>query len=1325
VLNIPNDYKRPDVQSFEGNDLTFTIDKETLNGLRVLAKDFGSTIYIVLLSIINILLSKYSGQEDIIIGTDIAGRTHADLDKIVGLFVNTLPMRNFPQKDKNFEEFLYEVKENALKAYENQDYQFEELISKLNLKRDIRRNPLFDVMFSMKNEKKEKIIIQDLTFSEYDYQKDTTKFDMLFSADEIDDQIMITIQYCIKLFKKETIELMAQHFLNLIKAVIADRKINLGDIDIISENEKHKLCCEFNNTSKDFPDSKTFQDLFKEQAEKTPENIAVIYKNEKLTYRELDEKSNQIAHALKKLGVTRGSFVGIYFERSADMIASIIGVFKAGGAYIPIDPNYPLSRVKTILSDSKAKHLISKSSSIKNKKEFFNDMALCPELENIILLDKDTELDEYMDLFKASKATGFVCDSCFIDECPKQDIDFINKPEDISYVIFTSGSTGNPKGAILEHVGMINHIYAKINDLGISDKSIIAQNASHCFDISVWQFLAALVCGGTTVIYPNDTVINPQEFVSSVIKDKVTVLEVVPSFLQVIMDYMEKNEEYFSEIKHLIVTGEELKAKLVESWFSLYKDIKVVNAYGPTEASDDITHYIMEDYNDLYNVPIGKPIQNMNIYIVDDDMKLCPIGIKGEIAVSGVGVGRGYLNNQAATDKVFIKDPFSQSDNARLYKTGDLGRWLHSGDIEFFGRKDYQVKIRGFRIELGEIESKILAHKDVKSAEVVVREDSNSNKLLCAYLISDIDLDISKLKEVLSRELPDYMMPSYFVQLEELPLTPNGKIDRKVLQSMEIEVSTDMEYEMPESETEKRLTQIWKEILDINKVGVNDNFFELGGHSLNVTTLISIIHKEFDTEINLRQIFQMPTIKGISAYIDSEGNSKYAGINPAKEKQYYEASSAQKRMHTIQQFDLESTGYNMPVIMLVEGQLDKERVENSFYKLIQRHEALRTSFALEDKKIVQKINTVSDFKITYKENPQVDIQLESDNFIRAFNLGKAPLLRVTLIKQAEDKHILMIDMHHIIADGVSMEILTTEFTDIYEGRRLDKLRLQYKDFSEWQNKLLNSDKIKKQEKYWMDMFKAPIMQLNMPTDFERPAEQSFEGDSLDFILNAEMTNALNVLAKGTESTMFMVLLSAFNILISKYSGQEDIIVGTPIAGRPHADLEKIIGMFVNTLALRNYPEGEKTYSEFLKEVRENALNAYENQDYQLNDLVEKLDITRDPSRNPLFDVMFAMQNLRESKIEIEGLTFKEYEQKYNISKLDLSFFAREENDEISISVQYCTRLFAKESIERLIKNYIEILEQITKNTQIILSDIEISYDVSFISKVQVDDDFDF
>lgn len=1278
VLHMPTDYARPAIQSFEGASLTVNISSELESELNAMTTRTETTMYMIMFAAFNVLLAKYTGDEDIVVGSSIAGRKHDDLNNVIGMFVNTLPMRNKLVSEQSFNDFLINVKSNALKAYANQDYQFEELVEKLNLHRDMGRSPLFDVMFDFHNEVEVSDDESALTLKPYSIKQQQSKFDIALEVYERQNTLELRFDYCTKLFDKSTIERLAMHYVNVLQEVTVCPDIIIKEIEIMSEEERKEILSTYNHRTV-FPEDKTVVTLFEDAVRLNPHKIAVQYGSVELTYEQLNKQANQLARFFLRKGVQGESLVGIMLERSPLMLSTILGIWKAGGAYIPIDHQSPATRVNNIIKDSGALLLVTSTN-------LLNEEIRDAVGKSIVEINTNDYLNEDVN-----------------------DLEVKVDPRNLAYVIYTSGSTGKPKGAMVEHIGMLNHICAKTNDLQLDHECVIAQNASASFDISVWQMFTALILLGKTVIYNDEFSRDPKELFGHATKDKVTVLEVVPSLLSVALDYLESEVETLGSLKYLMVTGETVKPSLVKRWFSLFPAIQMVNAYGPTEASDDITHFIMDHAPECESISIGKPIQNMNIYIVDKNMKLCPPGIKGEICVSGIGVGRGYLNDPKKTDAVFTKDPFVSNESLRLYKTGDIGRWLTNGNIEFFGRKDYQVKIRGYRVELEEIENNIANCYGVKEAVVIDKENgSDDDKYLCAYIVfGDYGVDITDVREELRTILPSYMIPTYFIPIERLPLTPNGKVDRKALPEPKINVLEKLASDVPENSIEKELSEIWKEVLNVNSVGINDNFFEMGGHSLKAVLVSSKIQKVLATNISLQEIFRYPTIKELAKRIELAENNEYLSIQSVDKREYYPLSSAQLRVYLAYEMEGASVHYNIPGAVIIEGDVDILKYNAALQQLMGRHESLRTSFGVINGEPVQYIHEELGFNLDVLETSEEKLDETIQALIKPFELGKAPLMRAAIIRLNQERHVFFIDMHHIVSDGVSIENLTKELVSILRGDQLPELKVDYKDFVFWQNRLFsNSGKLDQQKKYWLNIFKGDLPLLNMKTDFPRNEKTSYAGSTFKVEVDSMLRNNIYELTANTGTTLNTVLLAALNVLFYRYTGQEDIIVGSVTSGRSHVDLQNLVGMFVNTLALRNNPSGDKTFIQFLNEIKESSLEAYENQDYQFEMLVKDLGLKRVIGRNPIFDIALLIQNNEDSTV-LEDLKITPYPISASDAKFDLTLIANERFKTLELGFQYRTQLYAEETIERMALHFVHVLRSIVDNPQVKLSDIDL------------------
>ncbi|WP_054740681.1 non-ribosomal peptide synthetase [Cellulosilyticum ruminicola] len=1271
VLNLPTDYTRPTRQVYEGDNVYFETSKELATQIYQLAQQTGTTLYMVLLAAYNTLLYRYTGQEDIVIGSPIAGRTHEEVENVVGMFVNTLALRNQPQGKQSFEALLNQVKETTLEAYKNQEYPFEQLVDRLDIKRDLSRNPLFDTMLILQNTKganKIYVEVQDLVIQPFEYDNKTSKFDISLDAIEEDDVIKFRFEYCVKLFKKSTMERMAGHFLNILASICNNTDILLEEIDLLKACERAQILEEFNNTAAPYEKEKTIHQLFEEQVARTPQYPAVRVGEDYLTYEQLNNRVNRIAYLLREKGIKPNDVVGIMLERSFEMIVGVMGILKAGAAYLPIAPHFPEERIKYMFENSKAKLVLVQERFSKTKDY---------DLEEIIL-DDETLYEGTWD-----------------------NPEYVNTSRDMAYIIYTSGSTGRPKGVMIEHYSVINRINWMNKMYPIDEKDVILQKTPYTFDVSVWELFWWSFTGASVYMLQPEGEKDPEIIAEAIVKHNITTMHFVPSMLNIFLDYIADKYDTidFSRLKQVFASGEALSPlhtqKFREYLYANY-GTKLHNLYGPTEATVDVSYFDCMASAQNKVVPIGKPIDNINLLVVDKLNHLQPIGIAGELCIAGDGLARGYINNEDLTNEKFIENPYKPG--TKMYRTGDLVRWMNDGNIEYLGRIDFQVKIRGFRIELGEIENELLAVESIKEAVVIAIEEAQNEKVLCAYFVGDETLTVSQLRSALSKNLPEYMLPAYFIRIDKMPLSANGKLDRKALPKPQEHISTGADYTAPENEVELKLVAIWERILGIEKVGTTDSFFELGGHSLKATVLVSNIAEQFNVKIPLREIFNHTTIKELANYIMSCKQCSYTAIKPADIKPYYPLSSAQKRLYILEQFETDSIAYNVPIMVEMQGALGTLKLKQIFETLVHRYEVLRTSIHTVDGQPVQVIHENLEVEISqYEANTTQQQEEIMTRFIQPFDLQKAPLMHVGTMKMQNGNTMLMIDLHHIITDGVSNQLLIQDFINLYTGKALKPVKVQYKDYVMWQQTEAVRKQLQLDEVYWLERLSGEMPVLDLPTDYTRPAVQSFEGDSINFRLSSKVAESLESLASNTKTTMYMILLAAYNVLLHKYTGQEDILIGSPIAGRVHADLQDVIGMFVNTLVMRNQPEGSKPFNVFLDEVKESTLAAYEHQNYQFEELVDKLHLRRDLSRNPVFDTMFVLQNTGvEEVVTLEDVNLSVQDAKTNMAKFDLNIIATQEEGTILFEIEYSTKLFKKETIERLASHFNKLLENIAE-----------------------------
>ncbi|MBE0339764.1 condensation domain-containing protein, partial [Paenibacillus sp. 23TSA30-6] len=900
-----------------------------------------------------------------------------------------------------------------------------------------------------------------------------------------------------------------------------------------------------------------------------------------------------------------------------------------------------------------------------------------------------------------------------------------------------SGTTGNAKGVMIEQRHYVNTAWGYREAHQLKEFQVkLLQIASMSFDVFAGDLAKTFVNGGTMVICPQDVRNDPPALAKVLEQHEITTFEVPPALLTLLMDYVYEHGTDISAMKLLTTGADSFGIENYRTLLNRFGDkMRIMNTYGVTEAAIDSSFYeeTAERLPPSGIVPIGKALPNHKVYIVDEALRPLPIGVAGELCLGGASVARGYLNRPDLTAEKFVPNPFVSGE--RLYRTGDLARWLPDGNIDFIGRVDFQVKIRGYRIELGEVETHMLRMEAVQEAVVLAHLDEHGQNQLVAYYVAKWEVSMGELRSYLGQKLPNHMVPSYFVQLVQFPLTPNGKIDRKALPAPEGNLQRETEYIAPRTWLEAKLSVIWQDVLGLIQVGVKENFFEIGGHSLRAMTLVLRIYKELNKPIPLRSIFDAPTIEQLAVVIENLNEVAYASILVAEERPFYTLSSAQKRMYILHRIDPGDVSYNMPAVLQVSGPLDVRRVEAAFRQLISRHEAFRTSFEMVNNEPVQRIQERVPFEVEYAKVQEkqagtdalafeTEIEKLVSNFVNPFDLQAAPLLRVALLDlngegTEETQHLLMIDMHHIISDGVSTSVLTREFVRLYSGEKLPPLRIQYKDYAVWQQSEAQKDWMKRQEAYWLDTFRSELPVLNLPTDFARPAVRSTAGDTVVFKLEREVSERLKELAAQTGSTLYMVLLAAYTALLHQYTGQEDIIVGTPIAGRPHADLEPIIGMFVGTLAMRNYPTAKQTFRSYVEDVKTQALQAYEHQDYPFEELVDKLNVKRDMGRNPLFDTMFILQNTEEGELKLEDIRFRPYDMEQAPVKFDLMLEASEEEEGIRFELQYATSLYERKTIEQITRHFIQLSEAIVVNPDIKLGELEWITEVETVHVLRV------
>jgi amino acid adenylation domain-containing protein/non-ribosomal peptide synthase protein (TIGR01720 family) len=1090
-----------------------------------------------------------------------------------------------------------------------------------------------------------------------------------------------SLEICCKgeIIDADLLYIFGENFNKLLNETLQNLYEPISNIEFRGNKELHVLS-QINLPETNFLLNKNIIELLAEQCDNQGDKIAISSNAQTITYKELNQQTNRLARYIQdQFAAGKDDLFGIMLSRSINMVSGILSVWKAGSAYVPVATN---------LGDDALQHIIENS----------NLKAIITDDQNVIDQLKGLSIDiPVIDLNGSSELLKGLSDA---------PLDVTIGAEDLSYVIYTSGSTGRPKGAMIEHYGMLNHIMSKITEMGIDKNSIVAQNAPHTFDISVWQFFAPLVAGGTSIIYDEDTILEINEFVTRIAKDKVTLLELVPSYLLEMLNYIESEEEKIElALNILILNAETLTKGMVKRWLEAYSNIPIVNTYGATEVSDDMSHFIMHDVPKSYSVPVLKQtIQNFEIHILDENKQRVPVGVKGEIYLASPCVGRGYFNDEKRTKEAFLKGPIEGITNQeRIYKTGDLGRFMPNGTMEFIGRNDNQVKILGHRIELDAIENIAADIKGVKSVKAIAHTDK---QIIVLYYVSDLELDKVLMEEELLKKLPKYMIPSAFIHMSSFPLTKNGKIDKNRLPAVQLENLAAKEYVAPQNETEEKLAVVWQEVLKIDRIGVTDNFFDLGGHSLLAVRAINRIKKELGLNTSVKTFFENPTIAALSKQLKDK---QYIPIEKSPVLNSYPLTASQYRFWVQSQVGDASLAYNLSMPLQFKGELDVLKLEESFLFLINRHEVLRTSFKLDETGYARQFITSMgdlDFGINYvdlslSDEKEVAIAafLSKENSI-AFNLEQAPLLRVSLIKSGDQEYTFFMAMHHIIGDGWSSVVLFREMVTIYNSLiqskevNLPELRIQYKDYAEWLNQEAQQEHYKTSETYWLNQFSGSLPIIELPGFKKRPLIKTYNGAHLSYQFPEGFTEKLKAFSKKQDVTLFMALMAGINVLLNRYTGQQDIIVGSPIAGREHADLENQIGLYLNTLALRTQMDKDFNFLDLLHHEKEVILDAYEHQGYPFDELVDKLEIKRDSSRSALFDIMVVLQS--QSKLnnfdndKLFGLEIKEQEVVHKTAQFDL-IFAFMETDGLMLGIEYNTDIYEASFIEKMFPHFEQLL----------------------------------
>ena len=1289
ALGLPFERTPVGEPGFEPGSLTLSIDTEVAAKIEAVARRYETTTAVFLLTCWQTLLWRLTGETDILVGNVCDGREHEMLQGALGLFARWLPVKAHFEESFSFAQVLSQVGESVRDGHGWQEYfTWEEISGGLSA----------PVGFEFA-EWPATHHAAGISFSVSRQHSFIQRFKLLLACAHTDGALTATLHYDPERLERESVSRLARYFTMLLGSAARNPEALASELDLLHASDQQQLLVAFNQTAADYPQDQCIHQLFEQQAARTPDNPAVVCAGRQLSYAELNAQANQLASYLRQRGVGAGTQVGLCVDRSVEMMVGLLGILKAGGAYVPLNPEHPRPRLAQQLEEIESPVVLTQAARLDNLPEFAGE---------VLCLDRDQ-----------ARWAGE----------PTANPEPVTNPEHPVYVIYTSGSTGVPKGVVIRHRSLVNYTHyicqrlaEAPGDAGASCGWQFATVSTIAADLGNTCIYPSLVSGGCLHILSYEIATNGSSFAGYVARHPIDVLKIVPSHMNALLASQPAGVNILPR-KYLIMGGEALSYELVKRIAEQGNGCKVINHYGPTETTiGSLTADVNQNgarRQQSATAPIGRPIANTEVYVLDRHLKPAPVGVPGELYIGGTGLAQGYLKQPERTAERFVKHPFASDPEARLYKTGDLARYLPDGYVEFLGRTDHQVKIRGYRVELEEIEVVLGRHPGVRQAVVTVRDDDESgNKRLVAYVVpgGEAALSINDLHSYLSDELPDYMTPSAYVLLDALPLNPNGKVDRKALPAPDhTRLDQGGGYVAPRNATEELLAEIWAKVLDLGKVGVHDNFFSLGGHSLLAMKLAARIREVFRVELPLRDLFERPTVAQLAVGVEKARMAKpgreVPSIIPIPRDRDLPLSFSQQRLWFLDQLAPGNSFYNVPAPVRLTGDLNVTALQQAIAEVIRRHEVLRTVYRTVEGSAVQVISgsfpftlPVVDLRRLSEDEREAEVtRLAVEDARQPFDLAQGPLFRVTLLQLGDEDHVLLSTSHHIISDVWSRGVLMREVAALYhafaEGRPspLPDLPVQYADFAYWQRQQLQGEVLEEQLSYWKRQLAGSPSVLELPTDRPRPAIQSFRGAELAVALPEELTKAIVDLGRQEGATLFMTLLTGFQTLLFRYTGQESINVGSPIAGRTRPETEGMIGFFLNSLVFRADFSGDPSFRKLLHQVREASLGAFAHQDLPFEQLVEALQPGRNMSHSPLFQVSFVMLNLPTGTLELPGLKIRPFKAEDNTAKYDLTLFVTEGQDGFTANVEYSTDLFDADTITRVLQHFTRLLEGIVAN----------------------------
>jgi amino acid adenylation domain-containing protein len=1289
VLNLPFDKPRPPVQTPYGHRVVMQMDDLLAGEVKALAHRTGVTCFVMFQAAFHVLLSRHSGQEDFLIGTPVAQRDRLELENLAGFFVNTLVLRGNLTGNPTFGELLGRVRESTLESFAHSEIPFEKLVEVMRPERDMSRHPLFQTLFAYQNTLPVAVSVEGLRIDRLEVETVPAKFDLAFIVEESASGFSFVMEYNTDLFEDGTIRCLGERYMALLKGITGADGLHCraSELPVMLESERRKVVETWNATGRDYDLSGRLHDAFEQRAAENPEAVALVFRGERLSYGALNRRANQLAWYLKGRGIGRDMLVGVCMERSIELVVALYAILKAGGCYVPLDPDYPDDRLRFMLEDSGVGFVLTQER-LKGKLEGNTSGAL----------------------IGVDSAWGTI--AAYGEDNPGVQA----SGADLAYMIYTSGSTGQPKGALNTHRGIINRLLWMQDEYGLKADEAVLQKTPFSFDVSVWEFFWPLMTGARLVMAePGGH--RDSAYLRGVIEaEGITTIHFVPPMLQLFLEDLGVGA--CGSLRRVICSGEALSEEL-RVHFLEKLDCELHNLYGPTEAAVDVTFRDCREGHARGVVPIGRPIANTQIYILDPWLHPVPVGVAGELHIGGVNVGRGYHNRPELTREKFIANPFLTG--GLLYKTGDLARHLEDGNIEYLGRMDHQVKIRGFRVELGEIEACLRNYAGVRDAVVTVRGDGVL-KHLAGYVVAGDDVDTHAVKVYLRDKLPEHMVPGSITKLGAFPLSPNGKIDRRALPAPESGAS-DPDDAGPITPVEEMMCGVWCDVLQMDQVGLHDDFFEIGGHSLLATRVCSRIRDVFGVELPVRNLFTFSTIATLCGELEK---MQGRGVLPPSDVMVRGSVSAlsfgQERLWFLDQYEDQKSLYNIPVALRLQGSFDPVALEWSLNEVIRHHENLRTVFPSSGGRPVASILPALVLRVpvvTLRSQDDSEQTAELSVHLREmarlpFDLAEGPLLRVAILRRCDEDHVLAMVMHHMIGDGWSMGVLTREITALYgsfmagdKNGRLPDLPVQYADFAAWQKQRLSGARLAEQAEYWKRQLAGAPPALNLPGDRSRPPVQTYNGCMAQFVIDARLTSQLRKVSRSSGVTLFMTLLGAYAVWLARITGQEDLVIGTPIAGRTRKEVEPLIGLFVNTLALRLHLSGQPSFREFLRGVREVTLEAYAHQDMPFEKIVEMLQPERDVSRTPVFQTVFGLQNTPFEAIGLPGVAVTPMAMDNGTAKFDFMLLMEEHGETLTGYIEYNTDIFDHSTVLGLAERFKLLLGCIADKPESGLADLAI------------------